>query len=169
MKSYNSSKVFISSAQFLAVRFYGALVILDQWFCDWLKSSQFTADSLDFLEVFPLLSSRQPWRFRTAVIVGIQGFMHHCNDREKQLIWSQTIKTFCQSNKGTYTLEKMYERDHALSRTMVKFSFITFCPELEFHKQKFNIYQNSSQSLTFLDKYHEQWICSPLIIAILQW
>lgn len=72
-----SSEELISSAQFFTVRFNGSLVVLDLGFCNWLESCQFTADSLDFLEVFPLLSTRQPWRVGAAVIIWIQSFLHH--------------------------------------------------------------------------------------------
>lgn len=77
-----SSKELISSPQFFTVRFNGSLVVLDLGFCNGLESCKFAADSLDFLEVFPLLSTRQSRGVWAAVIIWIQCFLHHYEKKE---------------------------------------------------------------------------------------
>lgn len=77
-----SSKELISSPQFFTVRFNGSLVVLDLGFCNGLESCKFAADSLNFLEVFPLLSTRQSRGVWAAVIIWIQCFLHHYGKKE---------------------------------------------------------------------------------------
>lgn len=77
-----SSKELISSPQFFTVRFNGSLVVLDLGFCNGLESCKFAADSLNFLEVFPLLSTRQSRGVWAAVIIWVQCFLHHYEKKE---------------------------------------------------------------------------------------
>lgn len=81
-----SLKELISSTQFFTVRFNGSLVVLNLGLSNGLESCKFAADSLDFLEVFPLLSTRQSRGVRAAVIIWIQCFLHHY---EKKRLYEQ--------------------------------------------------------------------------------